>query len=228
MADFSSVSFRPRPLGLCALAAGLIAVSIVGCVQLLDPQRSDATYYLLDRSAQSASSTDTTGLKVGLRQPRLASYLDSRRMVTRRGPTRIQFAEFHRWGEDLNQSIGRTVALALGDQPGIQSAELVPWPKGVTFDYLVQLHVLSFEGVGPAPRPEAEEDASASEGHSRMVVQWTILSSRDDTILAREFTRHRETGWPVDDYQALASNLSTSLDVLADEIGTRLKTLDRP
>ena len=77
-------------------------------------------------------------------------------MVTRRGPTWIQFAEFHRWGEDLNQSIGRTVALALEDQPGIRSAELVPWPKGVTFDHFVQLHVLIFEGVGPEPRPGAK------------------------------------------------------------------------
>ncbi len=223
MIYFSLPSSPLRRLGLCAVAVGLIALSITGCVRLLEPRKSDATYYVLDASpAPNAVSTDTTGLRIGLRQPRLASYLDATRIVTRSDSNTIRFSEFHRWGEDLEQAIGRTAALALERQPGVQSVEVIPWPEGATFDYLVRLHVLSFEGVGPPP-PGPDEEASVPEGHSQMVVEWTILRPGDETVLVRDRTRHRVTGWRVNDYQALASHLGTSLDVLARDISARLQ-----
>lgn len=230
MANFSPSSFRLRQFGLFAVALGLIGISIAGCVRLLEPRKSDATYYLLDSiRAADTLSADTTGLAVGLRQPRVASYLNATRLVSRRGPNRIQFAEFHRWGEDLTQGIGRTVALALEAQSGVRSVEVVPWPSGATFDYVLQLHVLSFEGVGPPPPgPDADDDAPVPEGESRMAVQWKILDSEADTVLTQGLTRHRIEGWRVNDYEALVSNLSASLDVLAGDIGTRLEALGRP
>jgi len=56
-----------------------------------------------------------------------------------------------------------------------------------------------------------------------MVVEWTILRPGDETVLVRDRTRHRVTGWRVNDYQALASHLGTSLDVLARDISARLQ-----
>lgn len=222
MIYFSLPSSPLRRLGLCAVAVGLIALSTAGCVRLLEPRKSSATYYLLsDTSDLDTLPTDTTGLKVGLRQPRLASYLDATRIVTRRGSNTIQFSEFHRWGEDLSRGIGRTVALALERQSGIQSVEVVPWPEGATFDSVLELNVLSFEGVGPPP-PDAD-DAPVPEGHSRMVVQWTIRDPNDNTSLARDVVRHQEKGWRVTNYQDLVSRLSSSLDVLARDIGARLR-----
>lgn len=223
----SFLSFRR--LAVCAVVVGLMGLSMAGCVRLLEPRKSDATYYLLDGTpAPDTASADTTGLHVGLRTPRLASYLDETRIVTRHGPHTIRFSEFHRWGEDLDQGIGRTVARALESRPGIQSVELVPWPRGTAFDYLLQLHVLHFEGVGPPPPgPNADDDADVPEGHSQMSVRWTILNPADETIQARDQTQHRQSGWPVTNYRALASNLGRSLQVAADSIGTRLVSLDR-
>ncbi|PSQ92329.1 MAG: hypothetical protein BRD30_02555 [Bacteroidetes bacterium QH_2_63_10] len=224
MADSFPSSSRLRQLGLCAVAVGLIALSTAGCVRLLEPRKSNATYYLLSSPSDlDTLSTDTTGLKVGLRQPRLASYLDATRIVRRHGPNTVQFSEFQQWGEDLSQGIGRTVAFALERQANIRSVEVVPWPKGVTFDYVLELHVLGFEGVGPPPPPPDADDAPVPEGHSRMVVQWTIRNPADNTLLARDLVRHQEKGWRVTDYQALVLRLSTSLDVLAQDIGARLR-----
>jgi len=221
-------SLSVRRLGLCAVALGLIGLSVAGCVRLLEPRKSDATYYLLDDASPDPASADTTGLRIGLRTPRLASYLDETRIVTRHGPNTIRFSEFHRWGEDLDQGIGRTVARALEARPGVQSVELVPWPRSATFDYLLQLHVFHFEGVGPPPPSDADDDAPVPTGHSQMDVRWTILDATDETIQARDRTQHRQSDWPVTDYRALTSNLGASLDVLADSIGTRLRALDRP
>lgn len=220
---------RLRQAGRWAVALGLLVLSVSGCVRLLEPRASDATYYLLDRAQQTdAGTTDTTSLSVGLREPRLASYLDPTRIVTRRGPHRINFAEFHRWGEDLDRGINRTVAQTLETRSGIRSVEAVPWPEGSTFDYVIELQVLRFEGVGPPPDPGADEDAPAPDGHTQMAVQWTIRHPKADTILVRGQTRHRTDDWRVNNYGALVENLGRGLDMLVDEIGTRLQALDRP
>jgi uncharacterized lipoprotein YmbA len=220
---------RLRQVGPWAVALGLLALSVAGCVRLLEPRASDATYYLLDRAQQTGASTpDTARLTVGLRKPRLASYLDPTRIVTRRGSHQINFAEFHRWGEDLDRGINRTVAQNLETRSGIRSVEAVPWPEGSTFDYVVELHVLRFEGVGPPPDPEADDDAPAPEGHSQMAVQWAIRHPKADTILARGQTRHRTDDWRVNNYEALVEHLGRGLDALVDDVGTRLHTLDRP
>lgn len=223
MTYFSVPFSRLRRLGLCAVAVGLVVLSVTGCVRLLEPRQSDATYHVLNvPPAPNGPSADTTSLRVGLRQPRLVSYLNATRMVTRTDSNTIRFSEFHRWGEDLDQAIGRTAALALERQAGVQSVEVVPWPKGATFDYLVRLHVLRFEGVGPPP--DADDEDSVPEGHSQAVVEWTILHPENETVLVRDRTQHRVTGWRVNDYQALASHLGTSLGVLAEDIGARLRT----
>ncbi|WP_263784581.1 PqiC family protein [Salinibacter grassmerensis] len=224
-----------RRLGCCAALAGLVALSVTGCVRLLEPRKSDATYYLLDSAsapdtvATQAPSADTMGLRVGLRAPRLASYLDETRIVTRHGPNAIEFSEFHRWGEDLDQGIGRTVARALEARPGIRSVEMVPWPRGATFDYLLQLHVSGFEGVGPRPpEPEADDDAPPPDGHTQMTVQWTIRQPEVDTVLAQATAHHRTEEWRVDDYGGLVARLGRGLDVLVDDVGTQLQRLHRP
>lgn len=229
MAHFSFPSFRPRPVGLWAIVLALLALSVAGCVSLLEPRTSDATYYLLDRAEQaSPGSADTTGLSVGLRQPRLAPYLDPARIVIRRGPHRITFSEFHRWGEDLDRGISRTVARGLEARSDIHAVDAVPWPKSAVYDYIVELEVLRFEGVGPPPDPTADKDAPPPKGHSQMTVQWTIRPPEDDTVLVRKHTHHRTEGWRVDDYEALVGNLGRGLNVLVDEVGTQLHTLDRP
>lgn len=228
-----SLSVVAHRLGLCAVVLGLIGLSVAGCVRLLEPRKSDATYYLLDgTSAPDSVSTktspsDTSGLQIGLRAPRLAAYLDETRMVIRHGPNTIEFSEFHRWGEDLDQGIGRTVARALETHASIESVEVVPWPRVATFDYVLQLHVLRFEGVGPRPPgPDADDDAPIPKGHAQMTVRWTVLNPTTETILTRDRTEHGMPDWPVTDYRALASHLGSSLHILADAISTRLETLD--
>lgn len=228
MAYFCVPTSRLSRVGLWAVALGLLALSVAGCVRLLEPRTSDATYYLLDAAQHAGpATTDSTGLAVGLRQPRLASYLSDTRLVTRRGPHTLRFSEFHRWAEELPQGINRTVALALARRPGIRQVETVPWSQNATFDYVVQLHVLAFEGVGPPPAPEADEDAPPPEGSSQMSVQWTIVSPDADTVLARGHTQTQTEEWSVGDYEALTARLGRSLDTLAADVGTRLKALDR-
>ncbi len=217
---------RMRRIGLCLLAATFVGLFLGGCVQLPSPRPSNTNYYLLEGELADDTTVETSGLRLGLRKPRLPEYLDAPTIVTRRGTNQIRFAEFHRWGEELGPALNRALALNLEGQSGIQSAEVVPWPRGSTFDYVIQLHVLRFEGVGPAPPgPDADDDAPVPTGHSQMTVGWTILGPEGDTVRTRGLTRHREEGWPVNDFGNLVAKLDTSLVVLAEDLSRRLRTL---
>lgn len=217
-----------RHRGLQLLAALGTALLIAGCVRILEPRQANLTYYLLDgRPGIESTGTDSTGLNVGLREPTLASYLDAARIVTRYGANTIQFSDFHRWGEDLDRAVNRVVARALEAQKGIYSTQVVPWSHGSSFDYVVEMHVLQFEGRSPQPPPTEDESDAVVTGHSQMRVQWTILGPDGETLRARGTTEHRVDGWPVNDYGALVSRLDTSLVVLSDDIGTRLQLLQR-
>lgn len=218
-----------RRLVFGALVLGLFSAT-AGCVRILEPRQSNIRYYSLEGrlAADSLSVADTTGLKIGLRQARLADYLDTPTIVTRRSPHELHFAEFHRWSESLSRAINRAVAANLEARDPIQSTEIVPWTQGAAFDYVLQLRILRFEGNGPPPPgPDADDDAPVPTGHSHMAVRWEIRDPTTDAVLARGWTQDRRRGWPVTDYTDLASKLNASLDVLADEIATRLTALDR-
>ena len=216
-----------RRLVLGVIALGLFGLA-AGCVRILEPRQSNLRYYSLEGrlSADSMASADTAGLALGLRKVRLADYLNTPTMVTRRGPHEIHFAEFHRWSESLDRAINRAVASRLQDTDTVESAEIVPWMEGATFDYILQLRVLRFEGNGPPPPgPDADDDAPIPTGHAHMAARWELVDPATDTVLARGSTQVRRDGWPVDDYADLASKLDASLTVLADDIALRLETL---
>ena len=65
---------------LLTVAVGLL---LLGCVRLPSPRPSNTQYYLLNSSVQADTAiTDSTGLRLGLRKPRLADYLDTSRNFT--------------------------------------------------------------------------------------------------------------------------------------------------
>lgn len=217
-----------RSLFLSALAL-VVSLLVGSCVRLPSPSPSDTRYYLLRSDPPADTAASTPGLRLGLRTPSLAEYLDTQRLVLRRGPNEIHFSEAHQWGEALGPALNRAVALHLEGQPGVQSVEGVPWPRGADFDYVLQLRVLRFEGVGPPPPgPDADDDAPLPEGHSQMAVGWTVLGPAGDSIRTRGQTRHRVAEWTVTDYAGLVARLDTSLGVLADDIHRRLMRLSDP
>lgn len=216
-------------LALGLVAVGLAALLASGCVRILEPRQTNITYYLLDGSPGGDTvTTDSDGLDVGLRQPRLASYLDAARIVRRSGTNEIDFSEFHRWGETLSSAINRVVALNLKNQPGVRSTEIVPFARAARFDYIVQLHVLRFEGRGPAPPgPEVDSDAPVPTGTSQMVIRWTVYDPDGQTVVAQGTSRDTRGNWPVTDYEALVSRLDASLNIVAEDIANRLRSLER-
>jgi uncharacterized protein len=208
------------------LIVPLSLLALTGCFSLgrgEPPQR----HYVLGAgmhpadAATPAPAGDVPGIAIGLRQPRLAQYLETPFMVIRRGVNQIELSEFHRWGETLEQGINRTVAGYLAANKPVGRVEFAPWPPRTHLDYVIQLHVLRFEGSVP-------DDAAATEGEALVQATWEILRGEDGVVLTRGTTEYRQGGWSLEDYDSLVSLLQEGLSVLAHELATGLKSVMVP
>jgi hypothetical protein len=199
------------PLALSCLAA---------CFSLARNSPPEQHYVLggVVQRAVEPPSLDSGSATVGVRRLQLAPYLATPFVVVRRGPHRITFAEGHRWGEDLEGGINRTVAGYLAVRAPSLAFDLAPWPIQARHDYLIQVHVVRFEGLAP-------EEPSAVDGEAHMLATWVIIRAQDESVLARGTTERREPGWRIGDYAGLVAMLDSGLDALAADLAAALGTM---
>jgi uncharacterized lipoprotein YmbA len=195
-------------------------VSAGGCFSLGRKELPEQ-YYVLSAGSRPDNVErvgDSAGVAIGLRPLELASYLETPFIVVRRGTHQIDFSESRRWGEDLEQGINRAVAGYMAAGAPFLSIESAPWPLRAQHDYLIQLHILRFEGLAP-------EGQGASGGEAHMLATWEIIDSQDGAPLARGTTEYRQGGWTVGDYEGLVGLLDSGLRVLSEELVARLEAL---
>jgi uncharacterized lipoprotein YmbA len=159
--------------------------------------------------AEAAAPQRVGGTTIGVRRLDLATYLASPAIVIRRGARQIETSEFHRWGEDPLQGINRALAAHLATLPSVGAVDVAPWAPRTPHDYLLQLHVLRFEGVA---------DEAATTGDAQLFVTWEIITPQDNFVLARGKSDYRQGGWQVGDYGALVTLLDDLLNSLSRDV----------
>jgi hypothetical protein len=181
-------------------------------------------HYVLGSGAQSEAfgpaSGDSADAVIGLRAPRLAAYLEAPFIVIRRAPNRVELSEFHRWGEELERGISRALAGHLAAGAPAWRVEIAPWGVAEQPDYLIQIHLLRFEGVVP-------DGPGAAGGQAHVQANWEILRRQDGAVLSRGTTDARED-WTVGDFDELVGRLDEGLATLADALRADLERVLPP
>lgn len=205
-----------RVFGLLLLSSLL---ALAGCFSL--SRDAPATrYYVLDGGGEALGGEEAAAV-VGLRSPRIAEYLATPFIVLRSGPNRIDFSQFHRWGEGLAPGVNRAVAGQMMAQAPLLRVEVAPWPGGVRPDYLIQIHLTRFEGV-------ARDDPGASQGEAHLNASWEILRGEDGVRIAQGTTEVRESGWTIGDFDELVTLLEAGLGTLALELVAAIRATGSP
>jgi uncharacterized protein len=208
------------------LHAALILALLPGCVSLgRDSPRLEL--YVIGGSGSLQPATPLPGLaplSIGVRRLQLAPYLAAPAIVVRRGTHEIMTSDYHRWGEDLAEGINHAVARYLGDGAQFRTVDVAPWPVRSRYDYLVQLHIMRFEGQvsADAATVRSTDDAVAPAGAVHVVATWEIIRQQDEVVLRRGTTEFREGGWQVGDYAALVAMMDQGLVVVARDITAAL------
>lgn len=157
---------------------------------------------------------------IGMRRLRLAPYLESNSVVVRRGDRaqELSLSEFHRWSEPLGDGINRAVAGYLTAGAPFSVVDVAPWPARAEHNYVIELHVLRFEGVAP-------DDPAATEGEAHLLATWAIVRPTDGEVLARGTTDYQKAGWRVGDYAGLVALLDAGVYALSGDLMSSLESL---
>lgn len=204
-----------RLIGFCGL------LLLTGCS--LNRGAPAEQHYVLGGGRFEASPEAARGLgdiAVGIRRLQLAPYLASNSVVVRQGDRaqELSLSEFHRWSEPLGDGINRAVAGYLTAAAPFRVVDVAPWPARAEHDYLIELHVLRFEGVAP-------EGPTATEGEAHVLATWAIVRPRDGEVLARGTTDYRKGGWRIGDYAGLVALLDAGVYALSAELLSSLESL---
>jgi uncharacterized lipoprotein YmbA len=172
-----------------------------GCA--IGGQTPPSSFYVL--APLEAAGDPAGGVSLGVGPIRVAEYLERPQIVTRRGEFTLELAEFHRWGEPIEESISRVLAENLGALLRTSRVRRHPWRDGREVDVQVELDVRRFDG--PA------------EGPVELVAHWRVRrghESVEDVFRARE---------PLESsgYGAIAAAMSRSLQALSRDIAAAIR-----
>ena len=161
---------------IAALIMLLSFPMIGGCVNLGKGTVNPTHYYLLsapDWEGRQDGTAQEDGLVIGVGPVSIPGYLKRSHLVTRNTENEIQLAEFHRWGEHLEDGIPRVVAENISGELSGDWVVLYPWRRDIRPDYRVSIEVYRFDAV--------------FEGNAALNVQW-ILSGADrkDVLMKRQ------------------------------------------
>jgi uncharacterized lipoprotein YmbA len=204
-------------LGLALV--GLIALP--GCFSLSRVEPPQQHYVLGGGRASGEelpASVALSRLAIGVRRLDLASYLQTPLIVVRRGEDEIGFSEYHRWGESLDGGINQAVSSYLSRKGRFRAVDVAPWSAGERYDFLIQMHVLHFEGLTPV-------ESGESLGEVHLLANWEILLQQTGAVVARGTTDYRERDWTPGNYSALVKSLDDGLDALANDLVASLTSL---
>lgn len=193
------------------MGALLLAGSLTGC-SLLPKAPVDATrYYVLSAPAADAAPQANAPV-VQIRPIELASYLRGRPIIVRRGDNEIEFRDYARWGEPLEQGIGRILREGLLARGAAGSVVMAGGrrDRAVTPAYDVAVRVLAAEG-------------SAS-GAVEFRATWEVSRTDAKTAPVAAGNFHpADLRWDGKTEASLAAQLSNAVAALSAEIAAALK-----
>jgi uncharacterized protein len=179
-----------------------------GCSLPLPQAQNDPTkFYVLSATTPAVAASGANAVPtVRLRPIELATYLQSRPMIVRRGENEIEFREFARWGEPLEQGIGRVLReelLARHAAAAVQVGAVRPSDvREVSFE--ISVRVLACEG--------------SADGSVVFHAIWHVVSTSDGKIVAEGDFRPADLRWTPRHEATLAATLSKAVAGLAGDI----------
>ena len=196
-----------------ATAAAMAVLLLTACAGKSPP----VDFYTLSTAAPSVDTSATGNrcsnaiIAIGpIDWPR---YLDQPRIVTRTGPNRLNFDEFHRWAGSLNDDFERVLMKNLAGL--LQSDMLVNNRQSTRFKpaYRVELDIDQFDGhLG---------------GDVILNVKWAITTTAPGKADVTRISTIRETT-TAPDYDALVSASSRATAQLSREIAAELNKVCSP
>lgn len=189
------------------LLASLLALA--GCSVVPEPQPDRTRYYVL--SAPQVVETAVfaeDGITLGLKKITLPAYLAKGSIVIRQGAHELNYNDYARWAEPLEDGVARLVRNNLQASPRVNRVftEGFPFDQDRDFDVAITIH--RCEGVRQSDRSVARFAATVE----------ITAPKADGKVVTRRMFGPVEVAWDGRDYGALVQALSDAATAMGDEI----------
>ena len=189
---------------------GMCLVALCGCSSL--GRSPSSSFYVLVSSVetpqQAVEQTQLAGPRVTIGPVILPGYLDRNQLFLRPGNTvGVQIAEFHLWGEPLNEGIVRVLCETVSNGLATIHGMAVPWRASVPSDWQLRIDINRFDG---AP------------GHAVIIDAGWILYNKNGEIIRQGYLKDTlPAGETLDDMVRAQSHLMSHFgELLAQMIKT--------
>ena len=178
-----------------------------GC-NALKPQEDPTRFFILREVIPSRSLGVEKTLSVGIGRIRIPDYLQSSKIVVRKGEHELTYSDIHRWGEDLEGAIGRSLEGQIGEF--LPDGEIMGFPRMERRepDHLVAVEILRFEG-------------DRWRNYAWVKAKWKIAANDKEVPVKYGRTEFRQS-WDGKDFSALVGSLNQGVVVMAQEISAAL------
>ena len=188
------------PLGLLMLA---------GCSVVPEASLDPTRYYVLSGPA-AVVAPQAEAPVVYLRGVEVARYLHSRPVIVRRGDNEIEFHDFARWGEPLEQGIARVIRDELVARGAARAVQISGVRReGAGRDYTLTVRVTACEG------------GAAGDVIFRAVWELVANGGKPRVIGGGEY-RAADLRWDGKTEASLTAQLSLAVSGLAGEVAAAL------
>ena len=199
---------RKATLGVIVLAA---------CALLLQPgcgKSKPSRFYVLSPLPPGDASS-LQELSIGVGPLEFPDYLLRPQIATQSNANQLDYAEYDRWAEPLNENFARVLAGNLSQLIPTDKVHIYPWLEILR----VQLQLLI----------EVTKFGQTEDGRIVLTVSWSVLdkAKREDLLQRRStFSRPAPAADPTD-YAALAAGMSELIGEFSREVAQALRDLQQ-
>lgn len=187
---------------------GAMAVAFTSCS--LPQAQADPTRFFVLSASTSPAAGAAGAPTLHLRPVEVASFIRARPIMVRRGENEVEFRDYARWGEPLEQGIGRVLReefLARGAASAVNSSGARSAVRGADFELSVR--VLACEGTAT--------------GGVNFHAVWELAPVGENRGAPRHGDfRSDDLRWDGKNEATLAASLSAAVTRLAGEIASAL------
>lgn len=183
-----------------------------GCISV--PRSPSPHFYTLqpikEIDTALAGANSLSDAVVGIGPVMLPEYLNRPQIVTKSSDNTIEFAQFDRWAESLNEEIARVIAKNFSILLPGTGVEIFPWNSIIPIRYQVIMEVIQLD---------CKLDSDVV-----LLAQWSVLDAQEKKMLLSRRSEYRK---PVKtrDYPGLVQAVSVICESLSREIAQTLTQL---
>jgi uncharacterized protein len=191
---------------------GVALLMLSGCLGSTPPTQFYLLPSLTGPDAAPLASAGQRDLTLGVGPVTVPPYLDRPQLVTRTSRAKLVLADFDQWAAPLHDTIPRVLAENLARLIPTERVVLHPWSRTTDPDYQVTVEVLQFDR-GPGSQVV-------------LAARWSLLDRDGKELVLRTSRISQAVGGA--DYEAMVTAMGRTLDVLAQDIATTLRSLAPP